>query len=103
MLDNDQGAHEWLVEFVKEPEDLNLFALLLDEQLRLINSDYDAKRFQNMILNPPILRSVKVGTFSKWLKGIGKLGGQNKVPRLSNDRIILEQILQVSTSLKSTN
>lgn len=103
MLDNDQGAHEWLVEFVKEPEDLNLFALLLDEQLRLVNSDYDAKRFQNMILNPPILRSVKVGTFSKWLKGIGKLGGQNKVPRLSNDRIILEQILQVSTSLKSTN
>jgi hypothetical protein len=103
MHEKKQGAHEWLVEFAKEPEDLNHFASLLDEQLRLVNSDYDAKRFQNMILNPPVLHSVKSGTFSKWLKGIDKLGGQNKVPRLANDRIILEQILQVAASLKSSN
>jgi hypothetical protein len=100
MSGTEHGAHEWVIEFVNEPKDLNEFGDLLDEHLREINSDYDAKRYHNMILNPPIIHQVEKGTFDKWLKGMGKLGGQNKIPRLSNDRVILEQILQVAETQK---
>lgn len=103
MTSIDHGAHEWLVEFVKEPDDKNRFMILLDEHLREINSDYDAKRYNNMILNPPILHVAPFGTFDEWLKESGKLGGQNKVPRLANDRTVLEQILQVAAKHKSIN
>jgi hypothetical protein len=96
----DRGAHEWLIEFVKEPKELDRFVTLLDEHLREINSDYDAKRYQSMILDTPIVRKMKSGTFDEWLKVNGKLGGQNKIPRLSNNREILEQILQVAEQLK---
>jgi len=101
MTSIDHGAHEWLFEFVHEPDDLNRFAFLLDEHLREINSDYDAKRYNNMILNPPIVKKVNEGTFDNWLKSIGKLGGQNKVPRLSNNRVIMEQILQTASHQKT--
>lgn len=94
MSSIDHGAHEWLIEFINEPNDMNRFGILLDERLREINSDYDAKRYHNLVLNPPIIQKVPEGTFDQWLKSNGKLGGQNKVPRLSNNRIILEQILQ---------
>ena len=70
------------------------FELLLDEELRKVNSDYDAKRYRNLILDKPIIYSVRVGTFDDWLKMNNKLGGQNKIPRLSNDRKIVEQILK---------
>jgi hypothetical protein len=93
MTSIDHGGHEWLIEFIKEPDDLNRFGMLLDEKLREINSDYDAKRYNNMVLNPPIINVAEKGTFDEWLKSEGKLGGQNKVPRLSNNRTILEQIL----------
>lgn len=96
----ERGAHEWLIEFVKEPEELDRFVALLDEHLREINSDYDAKRYQNMILSRPTVRVMNNGTFDEWLKVNGKLGGQNKIPRLSNNREILEQILQVEEQLK---
>ena len=96
----ERGAHEWLIEFVKEPEELDRFVALLDEHLREINSDYDAKRYQNMVLSRPIVRIMNNGTFDEWLKVNGKLGGQNKIPRLSNNREILEQILQVEEQLK---
>jgi hypothetical protein len=96
----ERGAHEWLIEFVKEPEELDRFVTLLDEHLREINSDYDAKRYQSMILDTPIVRKMMSGTFDEWLKVNGKLGGQNKIPRLSNNREILEQILQVAGQLK---
>jgi hypothetical protein len=96
----ERGAHEWLIEFVKEPEELDRFVTLLDEHLREINSDYDAKRYQSMILDTPIVRKMMSGTFDEWLKVNGKLGGQNKIPRLSNNREILEQILQVADQLK---
>lgn len=103
MTSIDHGAHEWLIEFVNEPEDMDRFTFLLDERLREINSDYDAKRYNNMILNPPLVRKVNEGVFDNWLKSIGKLGGQNKVPRLSNNRIIMEQILQTATYQKANS
>jgi len=96
----DRGAHEWIIEFVNQPDDLNRFMVLLDEHLREINSDYDAKRYQNMVMDFPLVKVVPEGTFENWLKSIGKLGGQNKVPRLVNNRTILEQLLQIVESQK---
>jgi hypothetical protein len=92
----DQGAksaHEWIIEFEKEPKDHTLFVQLLDQALRAINSDYDAKRYKELALSLPIVHFAPKDTFHKWLKQKGKLGGQHKVPRLSNDREILEEIL----------
>lgn len=100
MRDLDSGGHEWLIEFVNSPDDLERFSYLLDEKLRELNSDYDAKRYNNMILSSPVIRVAEKGTFDNWLKSIGKLGGQNKIPRLANDRLIMEQILQFVESSK---
>lgn len=96
MDGKNKGAHEWCIEFVHHPEDIKRFNEVLDETLRRINSDYDAKRYENMILHPPKVHILKHGTFDSWLASIGRLGGQNKVPRLSNDRMILEQILLIA-------
>jgi hypothetical protein len=98
MSDNTSGAHEWLIEFNKHPNDMSRFNRLLDEKLREINSDYDAKRYHDFILQEPIIRTAKFGTFDQWLKSAGKLGGQNKIPRLSNDRAIMEQLLQMEVT-----
>ena len=87
------GAHEWLVEFEKEPDDLAFFAYELDSALKNLNSDYEAKRQKDIALRMPVVRAVKKGLFNEWLRSRGKLGGQHKVPRLSNDRTILESIL----------
>lgn len=87
------GGHEWVIEFEQDPDDLLRFTQILDETLREINSDYDAKRHKDMALHPPIIHAVKKGTFHEWMKKRGKLGGQNKVPRLSNDRQYLDSIL----------
>lgn len=94
MKDIYRGGHEWLIEFVKEPDDFDRFCRLLDEELRAINSDYDAKRTNNMILDFPLIHQLNPGSFDRWLKSKGKLGGQNKVPRLANNREFLEQILE---------
>ena len=91
----ENGAHEWLIEFTHSPDDVLRFQILLDEALRELNSDYDAKRCNNFVLGPPIIKVLNAGAFDNWLKSIGKLGGQHKVPRLSNSREIVEQILQV--------
>jgi hypothetical protein len=96
----ENGAHEWLIEFTHVPDDVSRFQLLLDEALRELNSDYDAKRCNNFVLGPPIIKVLNEGTFDNWLKSIGKLGGQHKVPRLSNSREIVEQILHVAASNK---
>jgi len=93
--DNSNGAHEWLIEFDKEPESLENFTAELDTALKSINSDYEAKRHKDIALTIPIVHSLKKGTFSEWLKGKGKLGGQHKVPRLSNERILLEEIKKI--------
>lgn len=94
-----QGGHEWLIEFEREPNDLNKFVDFLDKKLREVNSDYDAKRYQDIALLKPLVHNLPQGSFYNWLKKRGKLGGQNKVPRLSNSREYVDDILK---SLKET-
>lgn len=88
----EQGTHEWIIEFIQLPRDKDSFAQVLDEELRKANSDYDAKRYRDMVLKLPIVRFATEGLFEKWLKSKGKLGGQNKVPRLSNSRDYVDEI-----------
>jgi len=90
-----QGGHEWIIEFAREPNDLSQFTDYLDGQLQEINSDYEAKREMDLALVAPIIRSVPKGTFYNWMRKRGKLGGQNKVPRLSNNRDYLDDILEM--------
>jgi len=89
-----QGGHEWIIEFEREPEDIDHFVDTLDHAMRKLNSDYDAKRRGDMALARPRVHAVAHGTFFHWMKTRGKLGGQNKVPRLSNDRQWLDQLLE---------
>jgi hypothetical protein len=90
------GGHEWLIEFEKEPLDLKLFTYELDNALKNINSDYEAKRHKDIALRMPVVHSLPQGMFEKWLRSKGKLGGQHKVPRLSNDRKYIEEILALN-------
>ena len=92
------GAHEWLIEFEKEPASLGDFAKELDTALKNVNSDYEAKRYKEIAMRLPVVHAVKKGTFTEWLRNKGKLGGQHKVPRLSNERIFLEEILQMNST-----
>lgn len=94
--DEGNGAHEWLIEFEKEPADLSLFAYELDSALKNLNSDYEAKRHKDIALRMPVIHAVRKGLFNEWLRFKGKLGGQHKVPRLSNDRSIIENILSMA-------
>jgi hypothetical protein len=89
-----KGAHEWVMEFIKPPEDKARFVEVLDSTLRKINSDYDAKRYKSLALEAPVLYVVEEGTFYQWMKKRGKLGGQNKVPRLSNSREYIDDLLE---------
>ena len=95
MQGNENGAHEWLVEFESQPSTIEYFTEMLDNALKSINSDYEAKRYQNLILKQPIVKSLPKGTFYKWFEAKNKLGGQHKVPRLSNDRKYVEEIYSV--------
>ena len=95
-----QGAHEWLIEFEKEPNDLDYFIYILDEALKSVNSDYEAKRFKNYNLDMPIIHNIPKGTFHQWLQQKGKLGGQHKIPRLSNNREFIDDILRLCPSTK---
>ena len=95
MSDHQSGAHEWLIEFEKAPNDLQAFAILLDKNLQALNSDYEAKRHKDIALRSPRIKTLPQGHFNKWLKNKNKLGGQHKVPRLSNDRVIIEEILKL--------
>jgi len=92
---NENAAHEWLIEFSKEPENLEFFIETLDNALKSLNSDYEAKRYHDMVLQKPIVRKLPEKTFYKWMKQRGKLGGQNKVPRLANDRAYVDEILKM--------
>lgn len=91
--DSSNGTHEWLIEFDVPPQNLQLFTTELDAALKTINSDYEAKRYKDIALRMPIVRSLKKGIFKEWLRSKGKLGGQHKVPRLSNERNVVEEIL----------
>ena len=95
FTENSNGAHEWLIEFEKEPDDFNAFIFELDNELKNINSDYEAKRHKSIALRLPIVHKLAKGTFTDWLRSKGKLGGQHKVPRLSNERNTLEEILAI--------
>lgn len=92
---NAKCRHQWLIEFSKPPQDLQRFAQLLDEKLQEVNSDYEAKRFKNITLQPLELIEARKGLFNDWLKLRGKLGGQHKVPRLSNSREHIDQLLSL--------
>lgn len=93
MDKNTQGAHQWLIEFEKKPENLDYFAYLLDEALKNLNSDYESKRFNNYTLAMPKIIAVKKGVFHHWLQKKNKIGGQHKIPRLSNNREYADEIL----------
>ena len=95
LTSNSKGGHEWIIEFTTDPSDIQLFAVVLDRTLKEHNSDYEAKRYKDIALQPPIIHQVPNGTFYKWMKQRGKLGGQNKVPRLANSREFVEDILQM--------
>lgn len=92
---NDAGGHEWIIEFEKKPNDIERFTDVLDETLRSVNSDYDAKRFKDMALRRPTIHVAEDGIFYNWMKNRGKLGGQHKVPRLANDRAYVDEILKM--------
>lgn len=91
--DNAKGGHEWIIEFAIAPRDLSVFTEILDSRLKELNSDYEAKRYRDLALQRPVIHSVPEGTFYKWMKRNGKLGGQHKVPRLSNSREYIDEIL----------
>ncbi|WP_026712404.1 GH3 auxin-responsive promoter family protein [Flavobacterium daejeonense] len=92
MQGKEKGAHEWMIEFKKKPADMNIFRKVLDETLQTLNSDYEAKRYNNMTLNPLVINVAREHLFYDWLKDNNKLGGQHKIPRLSNQRDYLEQL-----------
>jgi hypothetical protein len=99
MDNNGKCRHQWVVEFSREPESISEFARILDENLQQINSDYEAKRYKNITLQPLELIKARSSVFNDWLKQKGKLGGQHKVPRLCNNREIIEQILELNSDL----
>lgn len=95
MQGREKGAHQWVVEFTKEPDSIERFTEVLDLKLQSVNSDYEAKRFKSTTLMPPTVTVVSRGTFMRWMDGRGKIGGQNKVPRLSNERTYVEQLIMI--------
>lgn len=96
MEGKEKGAHEWLIEFKTPPEDINYFNELFDNALKSLNSDYEAKRYNNITLNPPKINMARPNLFYDWLKQNNKLGGQHKVPRLSNTRLYLDELLKLN-------
>jgi hypothetical protein len=94
LEDNNSASHEYLIEFEVEPDNIDNFVIVLDKQLQHVNSDYEAKRTADIMLKKPKVRSLPQGTFYNWLKSKGKIGGQNKVPRLFNGRKYADEILK---------
>lgn len=98
--DESNGAHEWLIEFEKPPADKTAFTLELDEALKRLNSDYEAKRHKSIALRMPIVHFLQKGVFKEWLRAKNKLGGQHKIPRLSNERKYVEEVLCIVEEMK---
>ena len=94
--DHSRGRHEWLIEFARQPQNLAQFASRLDALLQQENSDYQAKRYNSIFLDPLSIVVARTGVFDDWLASTGKLGGQRKVPRLSNDRRFLDPLLNMN-------
>ncbi|MBN1252083.1 MAG: GH3 auxin-responsive promoter family protein [Bacteroidales bacterium] len=100
MTNLRNGGHQWLFEFSKMPDNLEHFIEILDTTLKSVNSDYEAKRYKNISLSPPEIVIAKEGLFYNWLKERGRLGGQNKVPRLANSREFIDRLLEINKILK---
>jgi hypothetical protein len=96
MSDDSTGGHEWIIEFSKQPDDFQQFSDQLDRMLKEVNTDYASKRYKDLTLKKPVIHIAKAGLFYEWLKEKGKLGGQNKVPRLSNTREYIDQLLELN-------
>ena len=96
MQGKEKGGHEWLIEFKTPPEDINYFNELFDNALKALNSDYEAKRYNNITLNKPTIQIARQQLFYDWLKQNNKLGGQHKVPRLSNTRDYIDELLNLN-------
>lgn len=99
MQGKEKGAHEWMIEFATAPVDVTAFATALDYHLQQVNSDYEAKRYNNITLVAPTIHHAKVDTFYNWLKEKNKLGGQHKIPRLSNTREYMDELLELHNNL----
>ncbi|MCC8358859.1 GH3 auxin-responsive promoter family protein [Salinimicrobium sediminilitoris] len=95
-----KGYHEWLIEFVRSPENIQAFTEILDIELGIYNDDYASKRKNDIAIEKPVVREMPEGTFYEWLKRKNKLGGQHKVPRLSNSREFVEELLSIRKSLQ---
>ena len=91
-----RGSHEWVIEFDREPNDIRQFTEILDTALKSVNSDYEAKRYKDLTLTMPLVRVVPPGTFYRWFRERDKLGGQHKMPRLSNSREFIESVLEIA-------
>ena len=96
MEGNKKGSHEWMIEFKKVPKDLMQFQSVLDQELKRLNSDYEAKRYKDMTMILPKINVAQQGLFYRWLEHKKKLGGQHKVPRLSNDRKLMDSLLEMN-------
>ena len=99
MDGKSKGAHEWVIEFKQAPKSIDYFTELLDNALKSINSDYEAKRYHDMTLTMPTVHEADTGLFYEWLRQKGKLGGQHKVPRLSNNREFIEELLAIRSKV----
>jgi hypothetical protein len=93
---NAQCRHQWLIEFAKAPASVEVFAEILDKELQQINSDYEAKRYKNKTMQQLEIVVARENLFNDWLKSKGKLGGQHKVPRLSNNRLHIDELLTMN-------
>lgn len=96
MNGNESGAHEWVIEFSRKPSEIETFARIFDDTLKKVNSDYEAKRYNNITLKEPVVHIAKSNLFYDWMNSRGKLGGQNKVPRLSNNREYIDPLLEMN-------
>ena len=92
---NSRGSHEWLIEFKDRPNNLGMFAKMLDQKLRELNSDYDAKRYKNITMSSPKISVAQKGLFDRWQRNSNRIGGQHKIQRLSNDRKFIENLLRI--------
>ncbi len=101
MEGKEKGAHEWIIEFEETPADADKFKVLLDEHLQSVNSDYAAKRANDLTLKMPVIHFANGHVFYRWLKSKDKLGGQHKIPRLSNNRDYLEELLEINSALEA--
>jgi hypothetical protein len=95
FTEKSTGKHQWLIEFEQSPENIEYFAEVLDVELKQLNSDYEAKRFKDMVLGKPEINKLANGTFYNWMKQNNKLGGQHKIPRLSNDSKYVEELMKL--------